>query len=222
MAGGLLEKLAGDRVRVRTAGSAPADEINPVAVEAMAEVGVDLGAELPKLLTTDAVREADAVITMAVATPARSFPASATRTGIWKIRRARTSSLSGRFATRSSAAYGRWWRSWLPAGERPTVAGDLLLGPRVRLLQVLMYEGDRHAALADGGGNTLYGGEPDVAAGEDARGAGLEQVRIAVELPAPGGGHVGAREHVAVAIERHLGRQPGGLCVRADEDEQPT
>ena len=59
MAGGLLEKLAGDRVRVRTAGSAPADEINPVAVEAMAEVGVDLGAELPKLLTTDAVREAD-------------------------------------------------------------------------------------------------------------------------------------------------------------------
>ena len=74
MAGGLLEKLAGDRVRVRTAGSAPADEINPVAVEAMAEVGVDLGAELPKLLTTDAVREADAVITMGCGDACPVFP----------------------------------------------------------------------------------------------------------------------------------------------------
>ena len=74
MAGGLLEKLAGDRVRVRTAGSAPADEINPVAVEAMAEVGVDLGAELPKLLTTDAVREADAVITMGCGDACPIFP----------------------------------------------------------------------------------------------------------------------------------------------------
>ncbi len=74
MAGGLLEKLAGDRVRVRTAGSAPADEINPVAVEAMAEVGVDLGAELPKLLTTDAVREADVVITMGCGDACPVFP----------------------------------------------------------------------------------------------------------------------------------------------------
>ena len=74
MAGGLLEKLAGDRVRVRTAGSAPADEINPVAAEAMAEVGVDLGAELPKLLTTDAVREADAVITMGCGDACPVFP----------------------------------------------------------------------------------------------------------------------------------------------------
>ena len=64
MAGGLLKKLAGGRVEVRTAGSDPVDEINPAAVEAMAEVGVDLSRELPKLLTTDAVREADAVITM--------------------------------------------------------------------------------------------------------------------------------------------------------------
>lgn len=74
MAGGLLEKLAGDRVRVRTAGSAPADEINPVAVEAMAEVDVDLGRELPKLLTTDAVREADTVITMGCDDACPVFP----------------------------------------------------------------------------------------------------------------------------------------------------
>ena len=77
--------------------------------------------------------------------------------------------------------------NWLPAGERPTAAGGLLLGPRVSVLQVLMHEGDRHAALADGGGDALDGAEPDVAAREDARDAGLEQVRVAVELPAPRG-----------------------------------
>ena len=64
MAAGLATKLAGDRVTVRSAGSDPADEINPAAVEAMKEVGVDISAELPKLLETDAVREADVVVTM--------------------------------------------------------------------------------------------------------------------------------------------------------------
>ncbi len=59
-----MQKLGGDRVTVRTAGSDPAEEINPAAVKAMAEVGIDLRQELPKLLTTDAVREADAVVTM--------------------------------------------------------------------------------------------------------------------------------------------------------------
>jgi protein-tyrosine-phosphatase len=74
MAGGVLAKLAGDRVEVRTAGSAPADEINPAAVKAMAEVGVDLSRELPKLLTTDAVREADAVVTMGCGDACPVFP----------------------------------------------------------------------------------------------------------------------------------------------------
>ena len=64
MAAGLLSKLGGDRVSVRTAGSAPADSINPTAVEVMAEVGVDLSREYPKPLTDGAVREADVVITM--------------------------------------------------------------------------------------------------------------------------------------------------------------
>jgi arsenate reductase (thioredoxin) len=64
MAAGLLAKLGEGRVRVRTAGSAPADEINPVAIEAMAEVGVDLSAEYPKPLSDEAVRAADVVITM--------------------------------------------------------------------------------------------------------------------------------------------------------------
>jgi arsenate reductase (thioredoxin) len=64
MAAGLLDKRAVGRVRVRSAGSDPADEINPAVRQAMAEVGVDLGREFPKPLTDDAVRAADAVITM--------------------------------------------------------------------------------------------------------------------------------------------------------------
>ena len=55
MAAGWLTHLAGDRIEVRSAGSAPAEQINPVAVEAMAEVGIDITAEQPKILTTEAV-----------------------------------------------------------------------------------------------------------------------------------------------------------------------
>ncbi len=64
MAAGLLDKRADGRVHVRTAGSDPASEINPVAVDAMAEVGVDLSQEFPKPLSDEVVRAADAVITM--------------------------------------------------------------------------------------------------------------------------------------------------------------
>jgi len=64
MAAGLLNELAGDRVTVRSAGSEPADEINPIAIEAMGEIGIDIARELPKPLTDDAVQVADVVITM--------------------------------------------------------------------------------------------------------------------------------------------------------------
>ena len=64
MAAGLLDKLGAGRVSVRSAGSDPADAINPAAVEAMREVGVDLSRELPKPLAEEAVRAADVVITM--------------------------------------------------------------------------------------------------------------------------------------------------------------
>jgi arsenate reductase len=64
MAAAWLRKLAGDRIEVRSAGSEPADEINPVAVHAMQEAGIDLTNEQPKLLTTDDVAAADVVITM--------------------------------------------------------------------------------------------------------------------------------------------------------------
>ena len=64
MAAGFMRELGGDRVEVLSAGSAPKDSINPIAVEAMAEVGIDIRNQQPKVLTTDAVLESDAVITM--------------------------------------------------------------------------------------------------------------------------------------------------------------
>jgi arsenate reductase len=64
MAAALLDHHAGGRVRVRSAGSEPAEEINPVVVEALAEVGIDVRREYPKPLTDEAVRAADAVVTM--------------------------------------------------------------------------------------------------------------------------------------------------------------
>ena len=64
MAAGFLRHLAGDRIEVRSAGSMPAAEINPVAVAAMAEVGIDITAEQPKVLTAEAVQASDVVITM--------------------------------------------------------------------------------------------------------------------------------------------------------------
>ncbi len=64
MAAGFLSALAGDAVEVLSAGSTPADAVNPVAVQAMAEVGVDIAGAQPKVLTTDAVKASDVVVTM--------------------------------------------------------------------------------------------------------------------------------------------------------------
>lgn len=64
MAAGFLTALAGERVRVLSAGSEPADRINPVAVEAMREVGIDITAETPKLLHNEDVQASDVVVTM--------------------------------------------------------------------------------------------------------------------------------------------------------------
>ncbi|TDC71810.1 arsenate reductase ArsC [Actinomadura sp. GC306] len=64
MAAAYLTHLAGDKVEVRSAGSAPADRVNPAVVQAMAEEGIDITAETPKVLTTDAVQASDVVITM--------------------------------------------------------------------------------------------------------------------------------------------------------------
>ena len=74
MAAGWLRELAGDRVEVRSAGSIPADQINSVAVEAMREVGIDITAEQPKVLTTEAVQDSDVVITMGCGDACPFFP----------------------------------------------------------------------------------------------------------------------------------------------------
>ncbi|WP_055600090.1 arsenate reductase ArsC [Streptomyces aureus] len=74
MAAGFLNHLAGDRIEVRSAGSVPGDQVNPAAVEAMAEVGVDISDQKPKVLTTEAVQASDYVITMGCGDACPIFP----------------------------------------------------------------------------------------------------------------------------------------------------
>lgn len=74
MAAGFLGHLAGDRVEVRSAGSLPADRINPSAIEAMAELGIDITGQEPKVLTTEAVQASDYVITMGCGDACPIFP----------------------------------------------------------------------------------------------------------------------------------------------------
>ncbi|MEV7196089.1 arsenate reductase ArsC [Streptomyces sp. NPDC093510] len=74
MAAAWLSHLAGDRVEVRSAGSAPGNEVNPAAVEAMREVGIDISAETPKILTVAAVEESDVCVTMGCGDTCPVFP----------------------------------------------------------------------------------------------------------------------------------------------------
>ncbi|WP_047692081.1 arsenate reductase ArsC [Kocuria sp. ZOR0020] len=74
MAAGYLTELSGGRIEVRSAGSEPADQINPVAVEAMAEDGIDITSASPKILTTNAVKASDVVITMGCGDACPIFP----------------------------------------------------------------------------------------------------------------------------------------------------
>ena len=74
MAAGFATALSNGAVEVLSAGSAPKDQINPVAIEAMAEVGIDIAGNTPKVLTVDAVRESDAVITMGCGDACPIFP----------------------------------------------------------------------------------------------------------------------------------------------------
>ena len=75
--------LAGDRIEVRSAGSMPADQINPIAVEAMREVGIDITAEQPKVLTPEAVQASDVVITMGCGDACPYYPGK--RYEDWKL-----------------------------------------------------------------------------------------------------------------------------------------
>jgi len=83
MAAGWLRHLAADAVEVRSAGSEPADQINPVAVQAMAEVGIDITAEQPKKLDYDTAQRSDVIITMGCGDACPVFPGK--RYEDWKL-----------------------------------------------------------------------------------------------------------------------------------------
>lgn len=74
MAAGFLRHLAGDRVEVRSAGSLPGDRVNPAAVEAMAELGIDIADQTPKVLTVEAAQASDYIITMGCGDACPYFP----------------------------------------------------------------------------------------------------------------------------------------------------
>ena len=74
MAAGFMSTLSGGKVEVLSAGSAPKDSIKPIAVEAMAEVGIDIANNVPKVLTTEAVQQSDVVITMGCGDTCPFFP----------------------------------------------------------------------------------------------------------------------------------------------------
>jgi arsenate reductase len=83
MAAALLSRMAGDRIEVRSAGTEPADQINPVAVAAIAELGIDIATTAPKILTSDAVQTSDIVITMGCGDACPYFPGVSYRD--WKL-----------------------------------------------------------------------------------------------------------------------------------------
>jgi protein-tyrosine-phosphatase len=83
MAAGFMRELGGDRVEVLSAGSAPKDSINPVAVEAMAEVGIDIADQKPKILTSESVQASDVVITMGCGDACPYYPGK--RYEDWKL-----------------------------------------------------------------------------------------------------------------------------------------
>lgn len=83
MAAGFMREFGGDRVEVLSAGSAPKESINPVAVEAMAELGIDIANQKPKVLTPEAVQQSDVVITMGCGDACPYYPGK--RYEDWKL-----------------------------------------------------------------------------------------------------------------------------------------
>lgn len=83
MAAGFMRELGGDRVEVLSAGSAPKDSINPIAVEAMNELGIDIANQKPKVLTPEAVQQSDVVITMGCGDACPYYPGK--RYEDWKL-----------------------------------------------------------------------------------------------------------------------------------------
>lgn len=102
MAAGWLRHLAGDRIEVRSAGTEPADRINPVAVAAMAELGIDITANTPEVFTEAWVQTSDVVITMGCGDACPYFPGVSYRDWTWPTRPASPSTSCGRSGTTSA------------------------------------------------------------------------------------------------------------------------
>jgi protein-tyrosine-phosphatase len=103
MAAALLDHQAAGRVRVASAGSQPADQLNPAVVQAMAEIGLDISREFQKPLTTGKVEAANVVITMGCGDACPIYPANAMKTGTSPIPQASTSKPSAPSATTSNS-----------------------------------------------------------------------------------------------------------------------
>jgi arsenate reductase len=105
MAAAFMNSLSEGAVEVRSAGSEPTDRLNPAVVEAMGEIGIDIAAAQPKLLSNDAVAAADVVITMGCGDACPYYPGSVTKTGRSRTPPARSWTLCGRYVMRSSVAW---------------------------------------------------------------------------------------------------------------------
>jgi arsenate reductase len=103
MAAGFLTHLAAGRIEVRSAGSNPGDQVNPVAVAAMKEVGIDISAEVPKILTVDAVQASDVCITMGCGDACPVFPGKRYLDWVLDDPAGRASTRCARSATRSKS-----------------------------------------------------------------------------------------------------------------------
>lgn len=146
--------LSGGAVEVRSAGSAPADSINPAVHEAMLEVGIDLAGETPKIITPEAVQASDVVVTMGCGDTCPYSPARATRTGSWRTRRGRTWRWCAASGTRSASGSRRccatstspWWglraeRTW--SDRRPGLVAVHSQRPARGPIHRRLSEGDR-------------------------------------------------------------------------------
>jgi protein-tyrosine-phosphatase len=113
MAAGYLKQFSGGAIDVRSAGSEPADKINPVAVQSMAEEGIDIAAEQPTILSTDAVQASDVVITMGCGDSCPYYPGK--RYEAWTLDdpAGQASMSSGPAVTRSASGSSNWSRSCL-------------------------------------------------------------------------------------------------------------
>jgi arsenate reductase (thioredoxin) len=114
IAAALTHHLSKGWVGVRSAGTHPEEQIDPVVVQAMGEIGVDVALEFPKPLSEELVRAADVVVTLGCGDACPVYPAGATWIGRWPTPRGSHWASCARSAMSSSTMYGIYWRRWCP------------------------------------------------------------------------------------------------------------